>query len=364
MLGTPEGVYRFTVARPKGGALTVEAKPLAPHAEVTRLHVHDATLHVEGAVPTEAEEPAFLFARRRGDAMEVVAPARVTAGRFDADLDLADLALPGDQRDVWNLRLEVARKGYRLGTHFDGIPNRNDASEYPAAAGRRAPHPAVLHGREQRLGALGDRRRGRARRGGRRGRADAGPAAARAARDPRAPAGAAARGAAAREREARRARRPHPHPPRVGDGRHGARGDEPGGVARRERPLGRGRERRAAEGAAVLPVPRRRRGHRRRRPAQGRRLALEAPQPARAPRRLRLPVVQPAHRPAAAAPPAQDARRGRDRHAPELQPARLRARCPRARSPSPRSTRTSTATARGSRATSAAATAASARSRC
>ena len=139
VLGTPEGVYRFTVARPKGGALTVEAKPLAPHAEVTRLHVHDATLHVDGAVPTDAEAPAFLFARRRGDAMEVVAPAHVSAGRFDADLDLADLALPGDQRDVWNLRLEVARKGYRLGTHFDGIPNRNDASEYPAAqiGGRR-----------------------------------------------------------------------------------------------------------------------------------------------------------------------------------------------------------------------------------
>jgi glycosyltransferase involved in cell wall biosynthesis len=133
VLGTPEGVYRFTVARPKGGALTVEAKPLAPHAEVTRLHVQDATLHVEGTVPAEAEEPAFLFARRRGDAMEVVAPARVTAGRFMADLDLADLALPGDQRDIWNLRLEVARKGYRLGTHFDGIPNRNEASEYPAA---------------------------------------------------------------------------------------------------------------------------------------------------------------------------------------------------------------------------------------
>ena len=44
VLGTAEGVYRFTVARPKGGPLTVEAKPLAPHAEVTRMRVerHDA----------------------------------------------------------------------------------------------------------------------------------------------------------------------------------------------------------------------------------------------------------------------------------------------------------------------------------
>ena len=39
---------RFNVSRPKGGALTVEAKPQAPHAEVTRLHLDGATLHVEG----------------------------------------------------------------------------------------------------------------------------------------------------------------------------------------------------------------------------------------------------------------------------------------------------------------------------
>ena len=56
MLGTPQGVYRFTVARPNGGALTVEAKPQAPHAEVTRLRVDGTTLHVEGTVPPEAED--------------------------------------------------------------------------------------------------------------------------------------------------------------------------------------------------------------------------------------------------------------------------------------------------------------------
>ena len=39
VLGTPEGVYRFTVARADGGPLTVEAKPLAPHAEVRRVRV-------------------------------------------------------------------------------------------------------------------------------------------------------------------------------------------------------------------------------------------------------------------------------------------------------------------------------------
>ena len=364
MLGTPEGVYRFTVARPKGGALTVEAKPLAPHAEVTRLHVHGRDAARRGRRPDRgggARVPVRPPPRRRHGGRGARArdrgalPRRPRPGRPRA---------PGRPAR----RLEPAARG-----RAQGLPPRHPLRRHPQPQrrervprrpGRRAPHPALLHGREQRLGALGDRRRGRARRGGRRGRADAGPAAARAARDPRAPAGAAARGAPAREREARRARRPHLDPPRVGHGRHGARGHEPGGVAGRQRPLGRGGERRAAEGAAVLPVPRRRRGHRRRRSAPGWRAALEAPQPARAPRRLRLPVVQPAHRPAAAAPPAQDARRGRDRHPPELQPARVRARSRGDASPSPRSTRTSTATARGSRATSGAATAASARSRC
>ena len=54
MLGTPVGVYRFTVARPQGGALTVEAKPQAPHAEVTRVRVDGGTLHVEGTLPARA----------------------------------------------------------------------------------------------------------------------------------------------------------------------------------------------------------------------------------------------------------------------------------------------------------------------
>jgi glycosyltransferase involved in cell wall biosynthesis len=132
VLDTPEGVYRFTVARPKGGPLTVEAKPLAPHAEVTRMHVEGTTLHVEGTVDAEAES-AYLFARRRGDAMEVVAAAQLADHRFSASLDLAELVLPGRQPDVWNLRLVAGRRGYRLGTHLDGITNRGESVEYPAA---------------------------------------------------------------------------------------------------------------------------------------------------------------------------------------------------------------------------------------
>ena len=134
VLGTPQGVYRFTVARADGGPLTVEAKPLAPHAEVTRMRVDGTTLHVEGAIPPGPDAPAYLFARRRGDVMEVVVPAEVDGERFTARLDLGELVVPGEQRDVWNLRLEAGRRALRLGTHLDCIPNRNEATEYPAAA--------------------------------------------------------------------------------------------------------------------------------------------------------------------------------------------------------------------------------------
>ena len=54
VLGTPAGVYRFRVTRPQGGALTVEAEPQAPHAEVTRLRLDGTTLHVEGTFPLGA----------------------------------------------------------------------------------------------------------------------------------------------------------------------------------------------------------------------------------------------------------------------------------------------------------------------
>ena len=138
VLGTPEGVYRFTVARPKGGPLTVEAKPLAPHAEVTRMRVEGTTLHVDGTAEADPDS-AYLFARRRGDAMEVVVAAQLDGGRFSASLDLGELVLPGKQTDVWNLRLVAGRRSYRLGTHLDGVANRHDATEYPAAVagGRR-----------------------------------------------------------------------------------------------------------------------------------------------------------------------------------------------------------------------------------
>ena len=162
MLGTPEGVYRFTVARANGGPLTVEAKPLAPHAEVTRMRVDGRRAAGRGHGRGGGRSRRDLVARRRGDGEEVVVPAQLEGGRFAASLDLAALALPGGQPDVWNLRLVANRRAYRLGTHLDGIPNRGEATEFPAVqvGGRRL--QAVLHGREQRLRALRGRRARRA----------------------------------------------------------------------------------------------------------------------------------------------------------------------------------------------------------
>jgi glycosyltransferase involved in cell wall biosynthesis len=65
--------------------------------------------------------------------MEVVAPADVDRERFSAGLDLGELVMPGEQRDVWDLRLEIGRRALRLGTHLDGVANRSAATEYPAA---------------------------------------------------------------------------------------------------------------------------------------------------------------------------------------------------------------------------------------
>ena len=329
VLGTPAGVYRFSVTRPQGGVLTVEATPQPPHAEVTRLRLDGATLHVAGTVLAEQADRAELFARRRGDGMEVAADAELDGDRFASSLDLAELAIPGDQRDVWNLRLQLGQRSLRLGTHLDGVPNRAEATEYPAVAvgdRRLQPYYTVENNVSVRSTLAGEVEEAAP---AEPPEEDAKPRLARRVLGPPAilvhrlalTIAAALPGSPA---AGRRPRRAHPPAPRVGDGGHGARGDEPGRVAGRERPVGRGGERRAAERAAVLPVPRRRRGDDGRRPAERRRAAGEAPQPARAPRRLRLPVVQPADGRAARPPPARDARWGRRRHASELQPAARR----------------------------------------
>ena len=211
------------------------------------MRVDDATLHVEGTVAPRRSEPAYLFARRRGDAMEVVAPARSTAGASARASTSPSSRCPATARRLEPAARSRARR-YRLGTHLDGIPNRGEATEYPAGQRRRAPlrpYYTVENNVSVRSETGGERR-------ARRAEADEEPSPGWPAALLGPPAILVHRlalrlaGAAARRRAARRARRPHPRAPRVGDGRHRARGAEPRAVAGGERPLGRDRERRAA----------------------------------------------------------------------------------------------------------------------
>ena len=102
------------------------------HAEVTHLRVEGETAVIEGTLPPEAAGEASVIARRRRDAHEVGGPAEAGVGRFSARLDLRELGAPGTATEVWDLRLQVAGRPLRLGTHLDDIPNRKAAVVFPA----------------------------------------------------------------------------------------------------------------------------------------------------------------------------------------------------------------------------------------
>jgi glycosyltransferase involved in cell wall biosynthesis len=104
------------------------------HAETTCVHLDGQTMRVEGVLPAGSGGPearAFLVARRRGDVMAVVRPAQADGGRFAAELDLGELVVAHDERDVWDLRLQVDDKPLRLGTHLDDISDRASAVAFP-----------------------------------------------------------------------------------------------------------------------------------------------------------------------------------------------------------------------------------------
>ena len=180
-------------------------------------------------------------------------PPRATATASPRASTWRRWCCPATSVDVWDLRLQIGDRALRLGTapRRRREPRRGDRV---SAGDRRGPQPAaLLHGREQRLDPLLPRLRDGGRRASPAGRRDR-QAAARAprprpARDPRAPArrcGCVAARPGARA-AARRPRRARPAAARVGDGRNRAGGDEPGGVAGRERPVGRGGQRRPAQ---------------------------------------------------------------------------------------------------------------------
>ena len=154
VLGTPAGVYRFNVTRPQGGVLTVEATPQPPHAEVTRLRLDGATLRIEGTVPVEQSDNAYLFARRRGDGMEVAADA--AARRRPLRVEPRPRRARAPRRPARRLEPAVADRpplaAARHPPRRRPEPRRGD--RVSGRRRRRPPPPAVLHGREQRLGAL------------------------------------------------------------------------------------------------------------------------------------------------------------------------------------------------------------------
>jgi len=131
----PGGLLRLRPRRTEGEGLALEATPLPPHAEVERVRVERSVLAVEGRLPDRVPGPeSRLVARRRGDGVEINAPAELRGERFSAELELAALATPAARTEVWDLRLGDRR----LGAHLDDLPGKKGVVVYPAARVRSA----------------------------------------------------------------------------------------------------------------------------------------------------------------------------------------------------------------------------------
>ena len=318
--------------RPQGGALTVEAKPYAPHAEVTRLRLDGDDAARRGDLPARAgrrRRPVRAPPRRRdGGRRARRARRRPLHGE---PRPRASSCCPATSATSGTCGSQIGRRALRLGTHLDGVANRGEATEYPRGDRRRPQPAALLHGREQRLDPL--HRSPPRRRTPRRPSRPTRTAKPRLARRVLGPPAILVHRLALRLVAARPGRAQPP------DGRdvrilllhawgmggtvraamslaaslvESGRSVEVVSVVRRnERPFFP-----FPDGVEVTAVDDQRKGGG---------TAGEAPEPARAPRRLRLPVVQPADRRAARPPPARDARRRGRGHAAELQPAARRA---------------------------------------
>jgi glycosyltransferase involved in cell wall biosynthesis len=143
VFGVGDSLYRVEPGRTPEGRLTVTARRLAPHAELTRVRVEDpATLALAGTLPGIAEPGRLanvrLVARRRGDGRELAVPATIGAAGFSARLPLADLALDA-AAGRWDLRLHAdgLPRGLRVGAHLDGVPDKRHVVLLPARTVRR-----------------------------------------------------------------------------------------------------------------------------------------------------------------------------------------------------------------------------------
>ena len=121
VLPAGESVLRFRAHRGEGGALVVEAKPIAPWAELAALWVERDALRVE--LTTEAGDAARVVARRRGGGGEATGEG--------LRLPLAPLAQDGAA--VWDLFVETPDGArLRLGRHHDGVPGKRGRVLFPS----------------------------------------------------------------------------------------------------------------------------------------------------------------------------------------------------------------------------------------
>jgi glycosyltransferase involved in cell wall biosynthesis len=105
------------------GAIVIDVRLLAPHAEVTALAVGPETLEITTAAPGEV-----LAARRRGEADEVRFAAVPAGEGARASVALNGLAEPG----VWDLWLLAGDEQLRVGAHLDGIPAKQRTVVLPS----------------------------------------------------------------------------------------------------------------------------------------------------------------------------------------------------------------------------------------
>jgi glycosyltransferase involved in cell wall biosynthesis len=122
----PAGLLQIRVARTAAGAFAVTATPLPAHAEVERVRLEHGAVVVRGRVPGGGPREALLAARRRSDGAEWTTAVATAGERFEARIDLAQLAAAGEHD--WDLFLGDRR----LGAHMDDLPGKRDLVVFPA----------------------------------------------------------------------------------------------------------------------------------------------------------------------------------------------------------------------------------------
>ena len=125
---------RFVVARADDGRVLLEARPLAPHAELEHVKVEGDSLLLSATAPGAGPGSARVVAVRRGGGEELAVAAVVDGGVLRATLDLVvfGAARAAEQPVVWDLHVERdSGERLRLGAHLDGIPEKRKTVVFP-----------------------------------------------------------------------------------------------------------------------------------------------------------------------------------------------------------------------------------------